>query len=117
MRKLHRDRLLQVARVLRELPKGKRVDMGTWKECDSVACAIGWAAQHPWFTRRGFRLDEDDDPVNKNGDICSMATMQFFGLSGQEDYRLFWPSQYENPTLDIRRRVIKRIEKFVEDAA
>jgi hypothetical protein len=117
VRKLHRDRLLQVARVLRELPKGKTLDMSVWKGCDTVACAIGWAAQDPWFRRRGFRLDEDGYPVNKNGDIFSVATMQFFGLSGQEDYRLFYPSHYENPTRDIRRRVIKRIEKFVADAA
>ncbi len=54
MKKINKERLLQVVRVLEELPPEKKFDLGTWYECGTVGCACGWAGQDPWFIRRSI---------------------------------------------------------------
>ncbi len=116
MKKLHAERLLQVARVLEELPKEKRFSLGVWNKCGSVACAIGWAASDPWFIRRGLKLmDEPDEPHEYYpcyaGEIEEAAAMEFFGLEYDQTISLFFGVAYSTPT---KRNVIRRIKAFVK---
>lgn len=116
------ERLLQVVRVLRELPKGKRFDLGRWYKCGSTACACGWAASDPWFRRRGLHLRKylEEDFLgehNTHGPVFQEYTEftaidQFFGLSSDETEFLFNEEAYKRGS---RRDVIRRIEKFVRD--
>ena len=113
MKKLHKERLLQVVRVLEELPKEKRFSLKFWYECKSAACAVGWAAQDPWFVRRGLKLH----PGHRNYPVYSdchgiEAAQKFFGLKMYQFSELFEAVSYGNPT---KRNVIARIKKFVEE--
>jgi hypothetical protein len=49
-------RLMEVCRVLRELPRSKKFDLDVWSVCGTAGCAVGWAASDPWFRRRGLTL-------------------------------------------------------------
>ena len=114
MKKLHKERLLQVVRVLDELPKGKKLDLGTWYECGTVACACGWSGQDPWFRRRGFRSEKTRGKgrvyFKNQGD--GEAVQEFFGLSLHHTAYLFFPYRYERGS---KRDVINRIKRFVSD--
>ncbi len=132
--KLHAERLLQVVRVLAELPKEKKFSLYYWSICGSIACAVGWAATDPWFTRRGFHLEKyrtapREDIASEvrrilgKGKIFTTyqpeyrgwedhhAAEQFFDLNTAEMQRLFMVSSYKTPT---KRHVIRRIKAFVK---
>ena len=119
MKKLYAERLLQVVRVLEELPEGKRFDLRFWNKCGSVACAVGWAASDPWFIRRGLKLAKEEalcDGVQYyepfyNGCYDFMAVKEFFGLASGQASNLFVVTAYKYPT---RRNVIRRIKAFVK---
>ena len=117
--KQRNERLLQVVRVLKELPKGKRFDLGRWYTCGTVACAIGWAASDPWFTRRGFKLERvagcppnTHRPVFK-GRLDFRAVETFFGTGLAQAKWLFVDASY--PHGAPASFVIQRIEKYVRD--
>lgn len=113
--KQRNERLSRVCRVLRELPKGKRSNLAVWHVCSMVACPCGWAAVDRWFTRRGFRLKQDDLGfyVPAFGNYTSWrAVREFFGLGFDASERLFTGAFYKR---GHRRDVIRRIEKFVRD--
>ena len=109
------ERLMQVVRVLEELRRPKRFDLGTWGECSTTACAIGWAGLDPWFRRRGFRTEKYYDgtmyPMTKR--TCSPfdAVSQFFEIRLNEVGFLFTRS----PGYHTKRDVIRRIRKFVRE--
>lgn len=111
MKAIHKERLLQVVRVLEELPKEKKFDLGTWYECGTVGCACGWAGQDPWFRRRGFRSEK-----RHRGDIFFQgirgykAAQIFFGILNDDTFHLFSRSEYKRGS---KRDVINRIKKFV----
>ena len=112
----YKERLLQVCRVLRELPPEKRFSLSVWHNCGTVACAVGWAETDPWFKKRGLRLIKDDvlDDYKLpfyDGDEGSLAVKRFFGLDDEED-KLFYSCGYTRRT---RKDVIRRIEAFVKD--
>ena len=125
MKKLYKDRLLQVVRVLEDLPKEKKFSIGIWNKCGTVACAVGWAASDPWFNRRGLKIipfTEEDDllhnsqglqkkPVYKNLEEWE-AIEVFFNLTDDEAGFLFAEYAYRDSR---KRNVIKRIKKFVKD--
>ena len=121
MKKLHAERLLQVVRVLEELPKGKRFDLTIYHRCGIVACALGWAAADPWFMRRGYRLIkwggpwqgyQSYKPIYKKRTGFASAT-DFFGVTGNQATQLFSPAQYQHAK-SSRRDVIRRIKAFVK---
>lgn len=125
--KQRNERLLQVVRVLRELPKGKRFDLARWYKCGSVACAVGWSASDPWFTRRGFKLAKSGEPAAGfltahydthhpifKGDDGFHAVAIFFGIDEGDTNLLFDKYSYRFGRRS-RRDVIRRIEKFVRD--
>ena len=123
MKKIYKERLLQVIRVLEELPAKKRFSLATWYKCGTVGCAIGWSAADPWFTRRGFRLSSVTDALYYNmkkvthepyyrGNTHWLAVNKFFGLHNKQASYLFEDCWYKKPT---RRNVIFRIKKFIEN--
>ena len=112
MKKLHAERLLQVVRVLEELPKEKKFNLSTWLKCGTVGCAVGWAASDPWFTRRGLKMVYHDwyEPYYKDK-YNNDAVCYFFGLTIHDTHGLFYKNSYSEPT---KRNVIRRIKAFVK---
>lgn len=125
----HIERLEQVVRVLRELPKEKRFDINTWNICGTVGCAVGWAASDPWFRRRGFVLKMRRKlPANvartfgvAEGAASYFPTFKwrteesaiatFFGLGQNESHHLFYNSAYARGS---KSDVIRRLESFIK---
>lgn len=114
---MKKDRLLKVAEILEDV-KPSLFDISCWFDretgnaCNTVACALGWAAQHPWFMARGLCLDGENEPYF-NGNYGEYAAEEFFDITHTQAAYLFMPDGYSglNPSV---RRVIKRIRKFVE---
>jgi len=113
------ERLEQVIRVLEELPKEKKLDMGQWMTCGTIGCAIGWAASDPWFTRRGLKLVEDWEdqkgkmtyvPVFRDEEDLD-AVGAFFGLEWEDATALF--GDIANGT-KTRCQVIHNIKRFIK---
>ena len=120
MEKKYRERLEQVCRVLRDLPAGKKFSLESWYRCGTIGCAIGWAAADPWFTRRGLKLishsffiPNEKVPFYKGVRDIS-AVEKFFGLAQHNVTWIFYGEGYKQGS---RRNVIRRIEKFIKDAA
>ena len=99
MKKLHAERLLQVVRVLEELPKEKKFSLSTWLRCGTNGCAVGWAASDPWFTRRGLKMVYHDwyEPYYKDK-YNNDAVCDFFGLDQEQTFDLFYKNSYNEPT-------------------
>jgi len=101
--KLTIGRLLKLSWLLENLAtefKNSKFDMGIWAQvtkCRTAACAVGWAAQHSWFTRRGFHLNTPDI----NGECAPLfrdergddAVTSFFNLSCEEARYLFYTNE------------------------
>lgn len=121
MEKLYAERLLQVVRVLEELPEEKKFDLETWCVCRTKACAVGWAASDPWFMRRGLRLKKDEAPIEgrqyyipsyrKYKEMAAASV--FFRITDEEACLLFSPSRYPS-NMRGKRNVIRRIKAFVK---
>lgn len=114
MQTYHIERLQQVVRVLRELPKDKKLDLGLWYQCGSTACAIGWAAADPWFNKKGLRLSQNYLSGNAKPQFRRKfgfdAVSAFFGLTSDEENFLFINDSYRRGT---RGDVIRRLEAFI----
>ena len=120
----HRNnRLRHVQRVLRELPSNKKFSIGRWM-CGTVGCAVGKAAEDPWFNRRGLDLARDGDhdlqPRVTDGKVKRYnedAVQFFFAVDQDEMLHLFYPSTYQREfgRPATRQHVIKRIERFIKD--
>ena len=108
------ERLSQVIRVLEELPKEKRFNMGYWMKCGTAGCAIGWAANEPWFTRRGLKLVPNQDwdqhylPAYRGSEgFCAVGDFFDLDLGGAEE---LFEGREGNLT---RRQVIANIKRFL----
>jgi len=95
---------------------GLRFDMRTWGktgECDSAACAAGWAARDPVFQSQGLSIKNfwPNYETEKGREFCGFeALRQFFGLSRNQVYFLFdegtYKCQYDQITpADVRARI------------
>lgn len=116
---MKKERLLKLAEILKDVKPGL-FDISAWVErraannnpCHTVACAVGWATQHPWFQSRGLCMSESGTPYFQEhyGEYAAAA---FFGISLLQASYLFTPAGYSGrePTT---RRVINRLHKFVE---
>lgn len=129
------ERLTQLIRVLEEVKADKKpFDMLTWfsrlspvleqflvgnkkHPCGTVSCAAGWAAQDPWFKRRGFTLVGDgffegDTTVEMRGDGEAFDACETFF----DERNLFDPCNYLSrkitPSMVIAK--VKRLIKYVE---
>jgi len=140
------ERLTQLIRVLEEVKADKKpFDMNVWyrplltvcewvglvgnkkHSCGTASCAAGWAAQDPWFKRRGFTLggfsletyyshEEGDKVVKMKGDGEDFeACKTFFGTAS-----VFIPSNYcDRDGNEIDRitpsMVIARVKKLIKE--
>lgn len=109
------ERLEQVVRVLKELPKEKRFDLKNWMQCGTSGCAVGWAASDPWFTRRGLKLGKAIGrmyPLSFRGHNDWKAAEAFFNLSRGNTRNLFSTESYARGS---RYDVIRRLNSFIRE--
>ena len=140
------ERLTQLIRVLEEVKADKKpFNMWFWyrpllngcelddlvgnkkHSCGTASCAAGWAAQDPWFKKRGFTLgsfspvsdyfhEEGDKVVRMKGDGEAFeACRTFFGAES-----VFAPSGYcDRDGNEIDRitpsMVIARVKKLIKE--
>jgi hypothetical protein len=94
-----RERLQKLAWLLENLPAERpnlvepvsAFSMRDW-HCGARACAIGHAALHPWFRKRGLTLivtEEGVDCPAAYGKADQMLVARFFGLDIYEYGSLF----------------------------
>jgi hypothetical protein len=113
------EALQQVVRVLKTV-EPKDFCLGSWT-CGTAACAIGHAAQDPWFIERGLQIgvtsynydgDEERCPVQEDGNSGWPAVGDFFNLSQKSAFYLFNELKYNH---DVTvQDVITRIEEFIQ---
>ena len=122
-RKQSDERLLKLAWLLENLPaeipkmkfpkpsKNITFNLREWFSCGTAACAVGFAACHPWFNERELRLSYNNNPMYDNMYNFSAAAL-FFGAQYGEARYLFAPQDYKRGN---RRDVAKRIRAFVRN--
>lgn len=95
MRKTKTRRLEELRRVVAAAPP-ERFHMRYWVDvfgdCGIAYCAAGWMALDPWFQRRGWRIEVQDDLVRHR--LFSVeqdweALEAFFDLTKEESWALF----------------------------
>jgi len=127
---MHVERLSKLADVLENLPEeralmrpppGKRTvptkfKIDTWTSCGTTACAIGYAAIHPWFTRRGLKLQRIGFPTIPvfQGECGGMAIRKFFDLSNRDAFYLFYRDGFYIRD-EGKRAVARRIRGFIKE--
>ena len=127
---MNAERLLKVCEVLSKVP-AKKFNLATWidrdpdtcgrRTCGTVACAIGWAAQDPWFKKRGLRLNKYDEPVVHGFDNMGESPLDdisaFFDIEVSDVHYLFLSPYYRYFDKTTKYEVIERIKKFVATKA
>lgn len=124
-----KNRLEQVIRVLKDLPKDSKFNLGSFgirtESCGTVACACGYASLDSWFREQGFKgvweeyVRENEHTLSiyydlENNDISydSFACMNFFYITEEEFAYLFLPECYQRGN---RQNVIRRLKWFVKE--
>ncbi len=135
---IYDERLLSLATFLESLPP-ERFNFTQWvgkgyvpgPECNTTACAIGWAAHMPEFHALGLRLHSHNpaanapyypclDGSNLSGDWDGAveAIGDIFGLDAEQVDYLFTPKGHDYdprlPDTATPRDVAARIREFVE---
>ena len=122
---LQKKRLLKLADFLDKL-KPKQLRMSAFVsnigdklgDCDTVACAAGWACTIPSFNKAGFQIDTfySDRPTYRdaNGErLCGFEAIEsFFGLSERAAVNIFG-GEYLADKKTTPKQVAKRIRKLV----
>ncbi len=125
---MHKTRLNKVAYILVNLPQERKkmvggpkgvpqmFDMGQWYKCGTKACAIGYAAMHPWFRQRGLELSHDNKDTLQapicEGNIGISAVTTFFDITYDEAEHLFDSDSHKR---ENRADVAQRIRAFVRN--
>lgn len=110
------EKLEQVVRVVKTLPKDKKFDLDQWMTCGTVGCGIGWSASDPWFKRRGFVLMNGVPALLYNPKgfevrcTGSRAIEYFFGLTDDESTYLFFSDSYKRGN---KQDFLSRLEAFI----
>jgi hypothetical protein len=116
--------LRKLAQLLRKpLPRKTAFDLGGWghTNCNTVVCACGLAALHPWFNKRGFTAQLG--PIESDGVRAIVPSLRgmgqsfvfpdgwapverFFGLTEDQAQWLFSAASYARGNrLDVARRI------------
>ncbi len=118
---MNADRLTKLANFLETRVSRFQLDMTQWcgeqmpelEDCDSKACAVGWAAV--LFSGEGFRLEknkyENILPVFGNSSGWG-AVQEFFDIDGEDANFLFAGDEYDED--DGVSAVVTRIRGFVD---
>lgn len=140
-KKMHKDRLLLLAKKLRELakkpPKKFKFDLRYWGlqreeragkkptklTCATSACAVGSAMLMPEFQKLGLKADLDPNSDTISGKVLMVpvykwyrafkAVEQFFGITDDQALYLFEPGYYKVKHRTDPALVAARIEYFV----
>jgi hypothetical protein len=113
------EALLKVVEVLEATPD-EAVDLQSWT-CGTTACAIGHAAQDPWFIERGFKLVNNTSPYYFDRKTIDhtwtwLAIERFFALETKQAASLFSFYSYKSSKdISSRQQVINRIREFVNE--
>lgn len=96
-----------------EVLPGVKFNLNYWQSaCGTAACALGSAAIHKPFVEEGLELAGGifgKSPWYQNNSGFA-AGKKFFGISGQEAYFLFAPSQYRKvDNWDARDTDVKKL--------
>lgn len=88
--------------------------------CNTTACALGWACAIPQFRRAGLKASINDQyslTVNYKNYVFFEAGQKFFGISPIESYWLFDPGQYsQSSSYNITKYdVVKRIKQLLKN--
>lgn len=122
LEKVGKRRLLKLAEFLDTLPPA-RFDMGSWApdkgtlaDCDTTACALGWATTIPGFRRAGLKMG---DMVPEFDGLEELDAAEFFfGLRPSQASSIFIPREYEGFVADITPQMVARkIRALVSEAA
>ncbi len=119
MKYYHINRLQKLANVLKHVSNSK-FNMRTWgkgkieqlvktHDCNTAACALGWACSIPAFRKAGLhRISCSNIPRYKDYNKYE-AAVAFFGISTNESLQLF---HYDNP--GTPKQIAKRIETVIK---
>lgn len=116
---MNKERLIKLAEHLETKVPANRFDMGRWGmlalgatslvECDSAACALGWATTVPEFRKEGLKLASG---MVFLGNLTGYeAASALFGITESQASALFHGlnREHEEP-----KDVAERIRTFVE---
>ena len=134
------DRLRQVVRVLDQVKTDiadqqemgieheneKVFDMAQWydeDDCGTAGCAVGWAAQDPWFNARGLYIEGrtpelvgyEDAEMIRHGYVDFIGSWEkvkiFFRLN-EEDINTLFSSHEGNRSIE---EVIDNIKAYIQE--
>lgn len=114
MKAFQRKRLLKLADYLYTIPN-RKFDLTCW-ECDTSACAFGYACMMPSFKKAGLSLRGGIPTYTTSGTYYDgfRAASEFFGLSMKEAFDLFSPNHNPLGRKATPKRVAKQIRQLVE---
>lgn len=111
MKAFQLKRLLKLADRLYTVPN-RKFDLGCW-ECDTTACAVGYACMMPSFKKAGLKL-VGSVPTYKGLDGFQAAA-EFFGLTYADTSALFSPISNPLGYRATPKQVAKQIRRLVAD--
>lgn len=137
---MHRERLqkaIDTLKALRPIIKANKkmhFNLDNWSEestkCGTTACAVGWLASSPWFTRRGLSLEFDSIDELSNHKLFQpvykyrhrtvhgyVAVAHFFNINFDDTIYFFDPSKYFSSYSSLRLldQVVIRIERYLRE--
>lgn len=81
--------------------------------CGTTACAVGWCANDPWFSRRGLRMLNTalgEAVIGDRYGRVGFVITEFFQISTTLEMQLFYPRQYRRSDKHNVKAVIERVE-------
>lgn len=124
---MNRERLERLRGILTDFqpPRDFRFDMGFFylkHQCETVGCALGYAAMDPEFNRQGLKvvLDcADRSNIQFENYLGFKAGREFFGLSDSQTTYLFssftYPTSAATPH-DVADRITELLEEALDEA-
>lgn len=118
-----KQKLLKLADFLEHKVKSHWFNLDTWadagfreKKCGTTACAMGWATV---CFPRSLTLSHDTNAVvyrrpNRRDVSGFDASMEFFGISDYDAFRLFDPISYPE-NRQGRMSVVRRLRAFANE--
>lgn len=122
---MNTQRLLKLADLLDTIPP-KQFDMGLWSNspefnCNTVACAAGWACSIPEFAEAGLHLQYDNDEktdcsIHYN-DEFRYPLERFFDISNSDVDKIFHGAAHIKAlclitTQDISALIRKKVSDY-----
>lgn len=85
-------------------------------QCNTAACAVGWACTIPEFNTAGFFFEDTPTLDNGDGDILYAwdAISEFFDISESTATHLFSQHSYHTKLRVLPNAVVNRIEGLID---